>query len=535
MMSVSDMLNLKGFENMEVIAGSNGLNRKVTTVSVMDAPDIYKWMKGGEFLITSAYPIKDDVAFITELILKLDQAGASAFGIKLHRFIDMFPDEAILLANELNFPLIHIPIEFAFTDIINPVLTAIIDKQGELLRFSEATHNTFTDIATKGKSVNEILDALEKIVSKETALIDTSFSKLYFSRQCSMLNKKIISINFEKFKLPNLVDVYLHPLEINSSVLGYIAVDLSTEELTDRDMVAIEHASTVMVLEIQKKTLSKQIQQKYRDEFVYDLLSNNIHSDLEIINRAELYGFNLSNGAVVAIVDVENFKQQYTVKVDEKINEELNQLVKQILEISKDIVRKNFKDSIYSKRSDHIVFIIPRINFSIIEFQIQLQETFTEVINKINSKYRINATIPIGTYQINSVEISKSYERAKKCLEICRKTGIGNRVVFYDKLGIHKLISIICQCEEADEFYLDNLGGLLIDGNSSKYELLNTLICVVDCNWNLREAARKLYIHYNSMKYRYAKICEILDMDLKNQRNRFQIEMAIELYKIKKK
>lgn len=136
MVNIADILEIPSLKRLRIIAGHGGMNRQVSTVSVMDAPDIYEWMKGGEFLITSGNPIKEDPDYLATLIEKLDKHGASAFGIKTERFIGMIPQEAIAAADRLNFPLIYIPMDFAFTDIINPVLEEVISKQAIQLKFS---------------------------------------------------------------------------------------------------------------------------------------------------------------------------------------------------------------------------------------------------------------------------------------------------------------------------------------------------------------------------------------------------------------
>lgn len=47
MYKLSDMLADPYFKGFRVIAGESGTDREVTTISVMDAPDIWQWMKGG--------------------------------------------------------------------------------------------------------------------------------------------------------------------------------------------------------------------------------------------------------------------------------------------------------------------------------------------------------------------------------------------------------------------------------------------------------------------------------------------------------
>lgn len=128
------------------------MDRDVSTVSVMDAPDIYEWMRGGEFLITSGYVMKDDPEYITEMVEKLDEWGASAFGIKLGRFIDKIPKSAIRAAERLNFPLLVIPVEFAFTEVINPVLQEVVNQKSREMICSENVHREFIRMAIEERA-----------------------------------------------------------------------------------------------------------------------------------------------------------------------------------------------------------------------------------------------------------------------------------------------------------------------------------------------------------------------------------------------
>ena len=67
-MNIEEMIELEELEGMKIIAGKNGTNREVMTVSVMDAPDIYNWIKGGEFLITTAFVMRNNPLELKDLI-----------------------------------------------------------------------------------------------------------------------------------------------------------------------------------------------------------------------------------------------------------------------------------------------------------------------------------------------------------------------------------------------------------------------------------------------------------------------------------
>ena len=119
-MTVAELLELPSIPGLEVIAGKNGLERHISTVTVVDTPDGATWIKGGEFVITTAFAVKDDNALITELLYQLHKSNAAGLGIKSGRFIKDIPEETKRVADLLSFPLIIIPEKYAFADIITP-------------------------------------------------------------------------------------------------------------------------------------------------------------------------------------------------------------------------------------------------------------------------------------------------------------------------------------------------------------------------------------------------------------------------------
>ena len=140
-LTVRELLETDEFKEYKVIAGSGGVDRKISSVSVMDAPDIYQWLRGGEILITTGYLFKDNLEFLSFLVQKIYEAEAAALFIKIGRFISELPKEVRQLAEQLNFPIVLMPLQCAFTDVINPVLSKIIWEQAEVIEYSNQIHN----------------------------------------------------------------------------------------------------------------------------------------------------------------------------------------------------------------------------------------------------------------------------------------------------------------------------------------------------------------------------------------------------------
>ena len=125
----------------------------------------------------------------------------------------------------------------------------------------------------------------------------------------------------------------------------------------------IEQAATILILLIQREIAEQKARAQYRDEFVQDLLYENINSEEEIQNRARLYHWDFGAGGLVVIVDVDDYKLLYNKDYNmdiSRIQEEQRQL---IFAVAKRIMMKYFTQVVYSYLSDQIVFILSETDY----------------------------------------------------------------------------------------------------------------------------------------------------------------------------
>lgn len=530
MLTVREVLAMEPLQGLKVMAGEGGLDRAVTTVSVMDALDIYKWMKGGEFLITSGQPLYDDPSYLSVLIQQLKDANAGCLGIKTYRFLESIPQSVLDTANRLSFPLIHIPKEYAFTDIINPVLRELIDKQARMLALSSQIHKCFTELAVTEQSVEVILESLGSLIGRETAFFDYTFSRMFVPERYTAMKAKVMGVrdkqtlwkslnrSFDTYSVSNLSKNY-----------GLILMDKAGGGAGERENIALEHASTILILDAQKRISNQQIENKFRDGLVHDIIYRNINSELELHNRSQLYGWDFSSGGTAVVVDIDNFKKNYHKHLDNQVNLELDYAMKRIYQSISELLQNRFATVACSRLTDSIVILVANQE-PLSEQARLLTESLEEVREAIVQNSRFTATIGIGQSKTDPMQLYQSYEEAKTCVQICRSQQQGNTVMPYDDLGIYKLVNLVLNTKEADELlerYITKL-------EQSEGELLPTFLEVCESGWNLKAVSKKLYLHYNTVKYRYTRICELLGTDFKNTGDRTQAEIAVKIYQMRK-
>ena len=527
-MTVSEMLQLPALGGLQVLAGFEGLSRSVSTVTVMDAPDIYNWMKGGEFLITSAYAMKDDADNLMGLIEKLDRSGVAAFGIKISRFIRQLPQGALDTADRLGIPLISIGEEYAFADIINPVLYTIVNQQAATLIQAEKIHQTFLRLALRSADARQILDTLAEIIDCEAGYTDLVFFKDVFSKPGGMLHETFLSVPQGKNReesLRSVMDCY--PLAHGRSLYGYILLPKGT--LDEQIRSAVEYAGIVLTLQVQTKISNRRIEEKYRDEFISDLIYDNVKSEDEIINRGRIYGWDLCCGGVVAILDVNNIKKMYLEQLDKSANLFLENTLQQIFDMAHQIMTQAIPRAIYCRLSDHVVYIIPENCAGRNRLFPLLEEVFRQIRTCVNSNVSYTVSMGVGSWQESMLDIHKSFQQARTTVNLSYQLGKYDDILFYDNMGVYRLLAGGQRdvCMEYLERYI-----LPVQHYDQQYHttLFPTLQTMIRCAWNLRQVAQELYIHYNSAKYRYQKICELLNMDLRDSEQRLNMEIALRVY-----
>lgn len=532
--TVKDMLNMNCFSDLELIAGKNGIDRIIKTADVMDAPDVNEWLIGGELVITTAYVMKDNPMEITKLIKKLHEAEAAALCIKLKRFILELPQEALDVADELNFPIIRMPYHYLFSEIFNPLLSEVINDQAKRLSFSEKIHKSFTQLVISGVETQHIIDTIKNLINRDIAFVDRYFNKEYLAFSNSEFKEDMTSLDLEKI----LLKYNYLKLNINDKTHGYLIysekyLGEKNNDLLEYDEIVLGHAITVLKLDLQNRISNHQIESKYREHFVQDLIFNNIQSLQEIRSRADLYNWKFESPSVVIIFDIDNFKQQY-IELKNNLEENLEEIKRNIFLKIENNMNNLFEQAVYTTFSDNIVFIIQ--NQSEVDkddFINSLKEAAENVRELIQESSKFDLTIGIGKYKKNVMNIFRSYREARKAVDLSRMMK-KNKVMLYDDLGVYKLLENISRSISAKNFYNSYLKKLINYDKKNNTELLETLEALSRNDWNMTETAENIYIHYNTIKYRVKRIEEILDIDLQDPDEKFNLTFSLKLFNLDK-
>jgi purine catabolism regulator len=121
-------------------------------------------------------------------------------------------------------------------------------------------------------------------------------------------------------------------------------------------------------------------------------------------------------------------------------------------------------------------------------------------------------------------DLPDGYAQARRAVEVGRRVGGGGSTTYFDQLGLHRLIALVPDPAELRAFAHDVLGPLAAPEGA---ELRETLQVLLDANFNLAEAARQQFFHYNTMRYRVAKLERMLGPLTSDPHLRLDVAVAL--------
>ena len=528
-MQVNTLMVESAFSELMLLAGKKGITNRISTVTVVDTPDGAQWLKGGEFVITTGFMLHESGMSLKTFIEILGEKRVACLGIKKNRHLLDIPGDALKLADSIGLPIFSIPTAYAFADIINPVLTRIIDQQHEELEQANVIHNRFWGLAVNDRPIFEILEVLSQIVDIPSAFLDTHFNEIYFSDTGCEFAHLLQSVDLDSITKGFLKNYDSYTVANQNEVFGYVLFPKNTLEHSrnTRCRVAVEQAGITLILRMQVRISQQLVDERYKDVFLEDLLLNNIKGESEIHNRACLYHWDFSNGGVVAVLDINNIKRHFTKKLDSVQNKRLEEVVARIFNLAIREMQRVYDDVKYMRQSDLIAFLL-----SIdAEKRPLLEDNLTKIFQTLQSQLKIftpfTISIGVGNYYKNIRDIYKSYSEARITINFNYAMQSFNNIMFFENMGLYKLLAPILSLPNTLQYCEQYIRPLEEYDQTNGQEMVHTLHHIMLTGWNLKKASEDMYLHYNSMKYRYNRICAILGLDLNQQPNRILISIAM--------
>ena len=534
----------------KLVAGADGLDQSIEWVRLMETPEILP--RAGDLMFTTGFPIKDDPEAQIRLVSRIADSGGVGLVVRPMPYLRKLPPEMLTEADRLHVPLFTIPAGVQLIDLMAPLLERIINAEHWRLKRSIEIHRRFTELVLDGKGVNEICrtlaDLLESAVSvedasfhllahaggsadphrKETILRQGTPQRVLFDPQIQRMLREV-----EAKRGPVKVPAFPHlgmsrerliaPILAAGQVLGYISILDHPPHNEELAFMAIEQAALVLALSVAKERELSEVEGRVRGEYLEDLLHGTYGDEAAAQRRARHLGYPLHGSHIVMLVDIDDFRGFNRTR---QISEDAIQALKrEFLRRVTSVVRISYARALVQGRSDQVVALLP-LGTEVGDYQVRAHALGLQIQQAI-AEWKPGFTISVGFSGPTEAPtgVAGALREVTSVMESLARFKRWSQVVAVPELGLTGLLAAVTD-ERLVDYSHRHLGPLIEHDTSRKGNLVATLRAYLETG-EQQQAAQKLRVHPNTLRYRLDRIREISGVDLEDPETRLNLAVAL--------
>ncbi len=523
--NVLDALKIYPLSEGKVIAGHMGLNNEIKSISVLEVPQDSSFIIPNQLEISAFYSIANSVEEQLNVLRMLsDKKIAGLILFLVGQIIKEVSPKVIELCNELKLPLIVMPLNRSYTDVIIPIVDKIMEYQNQYLTAAMRIHDQMTSLLLSEKSFHKIAVNLSKIIDRQVIYFD--HNDICVANSGKDLDGILLEFIMKQIKktaylrphqssdilitMPNS-DHQLLIAPISSNITHYgIMIVLSAEELSNLDKVAISQTKNALGIMTLNKINLKKYYNVRKTDFIVELIQSAHFNKNNALERAISLDISINDIKAIMLIDIIKINDIHSAKSEEEMYKFKKTLFE---EVALDI-RSLSPLSHYTQVNDKMVVLYhsTATKATAMDCVYKLGEFLCK---KIQLEFGVDARVGIGSYCETVTDIPKSYTQAHKTILLVNKMAIKRNPIFYEDIQLYDLL----QCSNLDinklnETYNHMLAPLIEYDTNHFTQLVKTLQCLIKHNLNTSEVAEIMYLHKNTVLQRRKKIESLYTYDI---------------------
>ena len=310
---------------------------------------------------------------------------------------------------------------------------------------------------------------------------------------------------------------------------GYLWMDLEERPLRPEDVVLLYWARRVLETELGKERIRLETELGVRGDFVDDLVSGHYGSVDLLLQRARYLGADLSEGALVLVVDIDDFARYLERrKPKEPIIQELKRRLADAVRLQ---ARQLFSNFLLGPRSDNVILFLGPSEKEPPE---ELPELARRLARDVQRYVKgllpdLTVSVGIGRYKGNPALLPDAYSEAEVALEIGHRIHGPSAVSTFEGAGTYKLLFRVLQenPEELEAFYGETLEPVVRYDSRYGTDLVQTLTTYLGNDASTVRTAGDLFAHRHTIRYRLDRVGELTGLDVDKSEDRERLTLGI--------
>lgn len=530
--TVAQILQLDLLKDAEVLAGAEGLGRSVTRLNVMTTPDIMRWARSHEFMLSTEYPLPKTDAGMVQLVQSFASKNLAGLGIKFTAGSAGLPASLLARASELSLPVVRIPEDVGFDDILTTVLSEIINRQAARIARTSEMHQALLEIVLAGGRLRQIVERLAGLLGDaQVAVFDTDGRPLASSGRPG--SDELVTYGLQSLPAwdsegatatatsqPRVrgAEVIVSPIRTGGSFQAVLAARTDSWPAGIDPVMAVEQGALVVALDLVRESNVLAVQRKYESNVLHDLITGPTSELEDNLALGASFGWDLLRPVVVVVAQPAWSTAPGADASDRRMAEHRYATVwlNEIRKLDHCAAAAAFATNLVAVTAADRPFA----------------EIGQALALSMRSATRREFSLGLSRVVSSPDRIARAYQEARAALAAGLRTrGMGTTTTF-DELGLSRLLCLIEDESELRAFSADLLGPLFGLDAEERGDLLRTLSVLLEVHMNVAEAARVTHYHYNTMRYRISKLERLLGPFTTNGQLALMLAVALEIERL---
>ncbi|MFF8919298.1 PucR family transcriptional regulator [Streptomyces sp. NPDC015032] len=285
-------------------SGAGALDRPISWTHTTDLPEPWRWVAGGELLMTNGMPIPRSASGQEELVRQLVEHGAAALAIGEQMYAPPLTKRLARTSEELGFPVLWISFPMPFVAISRAVAEATLLEQSQRLIRTERIYQALQQISSQSAGLKALTGVLSRELGCDVRVCDRATGYDWYpgvapfpeeirsavAERRGKLRAGVIAVRLGEERRALMVDVPTHP----DAVLVVLP-----EQTEQPDAILLQHAATVCALALSQARLTIEHDRRRGAELLLQILDEHL-APAVAQRRLEEFGLRFEEAVCVA-------------------------------------------------------------------------------------------------------------------------------------------------------------------------------------------------------------------------------------------
>ncbi|MBL8057239.1 MAG: PucR family transcriptional regulator ligand-binding domain-containing protein, partial [Anaerolineales bacterium] len=310
--TVADALQLEVFQTACLLAGAAGLERPIQWVHIVEIPDVARWVKGGELLLTDARTLAADFERQPGLVEALHGLGLAGLVFSRMGEVISLPEALLAAADRLGLPVIEVPFECHYVEVTEVILRRLVDREGALIRQAMTTHLRLTHVVLQGGDLLDLAKALAELVACAVRVESPEFQTLAYTAGPAAAHPHQLPYSLGRYPAaglpaslrpnpkptrvpappddPEARAWIVAPVVVAGEVLAYLTLREAERPLNDLDLQTVESAATVAALILVRRQAIEETEARFQGDLLAQLVDGTFQENALMQRNLARYG-----------------------------------------------------------------------------------------------------------------------------------------------------------------------------------------------------------------------------------------------------